>query len=292
MSPESVPPFRKSTERDDRVLPATRWVSLTFSIILVLAVAVLWGTPDRTADRWAWTIEPELTAIFMGSVYAAGAFFFARLFFGRRFHPAAAGLLGAIAVTSLILITTLVYWERFNHGDAPFAGAVSFYGWVAIYAFAPALLTVLLLRNRRTDPGRPEAPDTEVPRPVRRATQVVAALSAAGATFLLLLPGAAIDVWLWELTPLTSRLLGCYVATVATALFGLAADPRWSAWRFVIQASLIFAVFLLVGTLRAWADLDEDNALTWAYLGSILGGLVALTALYGTQERRSRTART
>ena len=41
MSPESVPPCRKSTERDGPVLPATRWVSLTFLFILVFAVAVL-----------------------------------------------------------------------------------------------------------------------------------------------------------------------------------------------------------------------------------------------------------
>ena len=287
-----MPSSPRDTGRDDRVLPETRWVSLTLSIILVLAVAVLWGTPDRTEDRWAWTIRPDMTPIFIGSVYAGGAFFFARVFFARRFHPVAPGLLGAIVLTSLILITTLVHWERFNHGDAPLAGALAFYGWVAIYGLAPVLLAFLFVRNRRTDARRPETEDTEVPRSARLAAQVIAVLAVAGAALLLLFPSTAIDVWPWDLTPLTSRVLGCCVAAIAAVMFGVSTDARWSGWRFVIQTLLVFAVFLLIGTLRSWSDLDEDNALTWVYLGSVVGGLVVLVALYSAQERRSRAAGT
>jgi hypothetical protein len=41
--------------------------------ILVPALVILWGMPDRTADAWAWTIEPDLTPIFLGAGYGAGA---------------------------------------------------------------------------------------------------------------------------------------------------------------------------------------------------------------------------
>ena len=57
--------------RDDRVLPETHWAALVVFIILVPAVVVLWGTPGHTADRWAWTIAPDLTPIFLGSGYAS-----------------------------------------------------------------------------------------------------------------------------------------------------------------------------------------------------------------------------
>lgn len=34
---------------------------------------ILWGLPGRTHTLWAWTIKPEMTPIFMGSAYGAGA---------------------------------------------------------------------------------------------------------------------------------------------------------------------------------------------------------------------------
>ncbi len=52
---------------------------------------VLWGTPGETADRWAWTIKPDLTPIFLGSGYGAGAYFFWRTFRATRWHPVIRG---------------------------------------------------------------------------------------------------------------------------------------------------------------------------------------------------------
>ena len=65
-----------TAERTGRILPATHWASLAVFVILVPALVILWGMPDRTADAWAWTITPDLTAIFLGAGYGAGAYFF------------------------------------------------------------------------------------------------------------------------------------------------------------------------------------------------------------------------
>jgi len=71
-------------ERDDRVLPAMKWVSFVVVLVLLPALVILWGMPGETADLWSWTIKPELTPIFMGAGYGAGAYFFLRVFLGRR----------------------------------------------------------------------------------------------------------------------------------------------------------------------------------------------------------------
>jgi hypothetical protein len=71
--------------RDGRILPATHWASLVVFAILVPALVILWGLPGRTADAWAWTIEPDLTPIFLGAGYGAGAYFFLRTFLADRF---------------------------------------------------------------------------------------------------------------------------------------------------------------------------------------------------------------
>ncbi len=161
--------------RDDRVLPETRVASLIVTLILVPAVVILWGLPARTAELWAWWITPDLTPVFMGSAYGAGAYFFARVCGARRWHPASAGVLGAAVFAILMLIVTLVHWDRLNHGDAPPFAAVAFYGWVGVYVIAPALVGVPWLRNRRTDlraraPGEPL-----VPLAIRRGARAFAA---------------------------------------------------------------------------------------------------------------------
>ena len=81
--------------RDDRVLPETRWAALIVFFILVPAATILWVAPDRTGDLWAWMIQPELTPIFLGSGYGAGAYFLWRTYRAERWHPPAPGVLGA-----------------------------------------------------------------------------------------------------------------------------------------------------------------------------------------------------
>jgi len=238
-------------------------------------VIILWGTPGRTADRWAWTIEPEMTPIFMGSVYAAGAFVFFRLFNAKQWHPYSAVLIGAVVLTSLLLVTTLVHFDRFNHGDGPLPADIAFYGWVGIYALAPFWIAGLYALNSRHDPG---ASGTEplVSEGVRRAAAVGGGVAFVVAALFLLWPDGVIDAWPWTLTPLTARVLGSYVATIATLGLVLSRDARWSSWKVIVETLLFFFAFLLVGALRAFDDFDEGNVLTWVYLAAPLGAGAAL----------------
>jgi hypothetical protein len=162
--------------RDGRILRSTHWASLVVFAILVPALVILWGMPDRTADAWAWTIMPELTPIFLGAGYGAGAYFFLRTFLAKEFHPSAAGIFGAAFFAALMLIATIIHWDRFNHGDAPLVGAAVFYGWVGVYILSPFAVFALWWLNRRTDSGEPAAGEAIVPGWVRRIAQVVAAV--------------------------------------------------------------------------------------------------------------------
>lgn len=177
--------------RDDRVLPETRWASLLVFVVVVYGLVALWGFPDQTADLWAWTISPDLTPLFMGALYGAAMYFFARLYFSREWHPASPGILAGAILATLLLATTLIHWEKFNHGDAPFVAAVAFYGWMAVYILFPPLLTVLWLRNRRTDPHRPEPQDAIVPERIRLIARVFAGGAFLAAAFFLLWPDSS-----------------------------------------------------------------------------------------------------
>ena len=63
-------------------------------LILVDAAQLLLFYPDRTATLWAWKLQPEMTAMVLGSVYIAGAYFFARLLFGAPWQRVEAGVPG------------------------------------------------------------------------------------------------------------------------------------------------------------------------------------------------------
>ena len=289
--PEFTTQHRPAVARDSpasgRVLPEVRWASGIIVAILIPALIVLCGLPDRTAELWAWTFKPDMTAIFMGSGYGAGAYFFTRVATARQWHTVSVGVLSAALFAALMLVVTLIHYDRFNHGDAPFLAAFAFYGWVVVYIAAPPLVGWLWLRNQRLDP-RVRAPgDPVVPRAAILVARLVGGCAVLAAAVFLISPSTAIDVWPWTLTPLTARVLACFIAQVGIGALLLSLDERWSAWRVLLQTFLVATVLLLVGSARAWSDFDQDEPSTWLFLG----GLVALAAAVLTLQRRMRAAR-
>jgi hypothetical protein len=277
------------TVRDDRILPATRWAALAVFIILVPAVIVLWGTPNETADRWAWAIKPDLMAMFLGAGYGAGAYFFWRTFRAERWHPSSAGVLGAAVFATLMLAATLIHWERFNHGDAPFLAAFAFWGWTIVYIVSPPVVFALWLRNRATDSGQPDPGEHLLAPGVLLAARAFGLVTLTTAAVFFVFPDTAIDVWPWQLSPLTARVLASFMAQVGTGALVLSTDRRWSAWRLIVETFFVATALLLVGAARAWSDFDEDDLATYAYIAGLAATSAALLVLYIREQRRAVT---
>ena len=98
-------------------------------------------------------------------------------------------------------------------------------------------------------------------------------------------PNGAIGVWPWELTPLTARAVAAFVALPAIAWLAIAADGRWSAAKRMLETVAIGLVLLLVAVGRAWDQFDHGSALTYAYIGGLVGTLAAIAVLYVWMER-------
>jgi hypothetical protein len=271
----------------DRLLPETRWAALVVFVILVPAVIVLWGTPGKTADRWAWTIMPDLTPIFLGAGYGAGAFFFWRTFRATRWHPSSAGVLAASVFAALMLVATLIHWDRFNHGDAPFLAAFAFWGWTIVYIVSPPVVFALWWRNRATDPREPAPGEPLLSPAVLLAARAFAAVALVAAAIVYVSPSTAIDIWPWMLTPLTARVLASFTGQVGVGALVLSLDRRWGTRRLIVQTFFVATAFLLVGAVRAWDDFDHDDVMTYAYLGALVAADVALLVLYVQTERRA-----
>src|SRR5437588_8370337 len=186
--------------RDVRVLLATRWLSAIIVPFLLAAFGVLYLLPEHTGELFAWNIQPRMTAMMLGEAYLAGAYFFVRAVFSPRWHWVAVGFLPVTTFATLMGISTILHWDRFNHGS------VAFLAWVGLYFTTPFIVFLLWLRNRATDPG-PISHDLRVPRLVRLVIGIVGGLTLLTSMLLFLQPGFMISTWPWQLTPLTARVM-------------------------------------------------------------------------------------
>lgn len=257
------------------------------SLILAAAVALLYISPGSTDELFAWTIQPEMTPLFLGAAYGAGVYFFARGFLTTDWHRIAAGFPAIALFAAMMLIATFLDWDRFNGGDAPTIAAISFYAWVAVYIISPFLVGAIWVLNRGADDGSPAAVDAVVPTLVRSAARFAGVTMLILAAVFFLVPETAIDIWPWDLSELTARVMASFIAEAGALALFLSFDQRWSAWRILVQTAAIGSTLLGVALIRAWDDVDTANPLTWLLVAAIGGTLVGALALWNRLEARS-----
>ena len=268
--------------RDDRVLLTTRWLSAIIIPFLLAAFGVLYLLPDRTGELFAWNIQPRMTAMLLGEAYLAGSYFFLRAVLSPRWHRVAVGFLPVTTFATLMGILTILHWDRFNHSS------VAFWTWVVLYFTTPFLVPAVWWRNRRTDPGTPEARDLLVPLWVRRIIGILGAGAVLIALLFFLQPEFMIAVWPWKLTPLTARVMGTLFALAGAGAICIALDARWSAVRIALQSQMIALVLVVLAIVFSWSDFRQANPLTWVFVAGMLFLLVASPLFYLWMETRRR----
>jgi hypothetical protein len=270
------PPDQRA--RDDRVLLMTRVVAAAIVPFLVVAFAVLYFLPRDTGRLFAWSIEPPLTPLILGSVYLGGAYFFIRAARASSWRAIKAGFPPVAAFAALLGIATVLHWDRFAHSH------VAFWLWAGLYFTTPFLVAGVWLANRRFE-DRAAHDDLLVSPGLARTVGTIGVVAVATGLLLFLLPDVAIKVWPWTLTPLTARVMGA-IFVLGLAAVGAFTERRWSAFRLMLQVAALMLALILAGGVRAAGDLDGSNILTWLFAAGFVGLLVAAAALYVRMERR------
>jgi hypothetical protein len=265
-------PVSRAAPGDDRILFFTRAVAAVVIVILLFAWVVLFLLPGQTDHRFAWTIQPSMTAMLMGAGYGSALYFFVRVLTGDRWHRVALGFLPTTVFTWLMLGATLLHWGRFHHGSLPFMI------WFWVYLITPVLVPAVWLLNRPHDPGRASR-DAPFPSGLRIAMVVAGAGMLSIAAWMYLAPSSAIDVWPWVLTPLTTRAIASFVALPGVAWVAIAVDGRRSAAPAVLGTLAFGLVLLLVAVARSWNQFDHGNALAYVYVAGLIGTLAAIATL-------------
>ena len=275
--------MKRRADRTDRVLPATRSLAAVIVPFLVVAFVVLYPWPSHT-DRWfAWTINPTMTPMVLGSTYLGGAYFFVRVFRSHQWHTVKAGFVPVALFASLLGIATIIHWDKFNHHH------VAFWLWTMLYFTTPFLVLGVFLRNQALDPA-PSPDDLRISTTAR----VVLVLTGLGAictgAYLYLLPNQAIDVWPWALSPLTARVIGA-IFMLGVAGLTIAADPRWTTAQIMVRVEQIMISLFLLAALRARDQFDTSRPLTWMLGIGLTGVLLAATVLDIRMRRKASASR-
>jgi hypothetical protein len=271
-----------AAKRDDRILPVVRVAAVAVLAILGIAWWALYLHPAETETRFAWTITSEMTVLLMGSGYGSAVVFFLAVLLGRHWHRVTLGFLPTTVFTWMLAIATVMHWDRFH------AGHPAFLLWAWVYALTPLVVPALWLINRRRDPGTPESRDVVMGGALRAVLAGVGGALGVLALVMFLVPATVIEVWPWELTPLTARAVASFIALPAVAWLAMAVDRRWSAARIMVATIAAGLILLLISVGRAWSDFDQENWLTYLYVGGLVVTLVALVVMSSWLELAAR----
>ena len=269
-----------NAQKNNNISPLTRMVAAMIVPILLLSFYILYLHPETSGERFAWEIKPAMMAAFMGAGYMTGAYFFLNIVISRTWHRVAVVFPAITAFTTSMLLTTIIHWERFDIRHLPFQA------WLVLYIISPFLVSGLWFYNRQTDPITPQAGDIIVPNEIRLAVRVIGAVLALISVIGFLAPNLFIQIWTWELTPLTARILSGWISLLGFGSLYLSTEQRWSSWYIVFETVGIWEILILIGGFIYAQDL-KTGWLNWLFV-LILLQLISMIILYFNMETRRR----
>jgi hypothetical protein len=247
---------------DDRLWPPARWVFLPLVPLTAVFGPLLVLAPGRTAQYWAWTIQPSMSAVWVGAGYLFGACAISTMLVLNRWRTAILATIATIPFAYAMIIATLLHLDRFA------TGSIRFWVWLVIYLALPVGLPVILLRNRRADPGV-EPGDVLLPRWMSRTVGAVGALIAAYAVVLFLVPGPAGRLWPWPLTTLMAQVVAGWLMFFGSGAALLAVERRYRAVRAFLPSVAVWFAVLGVAALFHLDEFTTGAAATAAYFAGV-----------------------
>ena len=257
-----------------RVLqPGMRVLLVIAGVLVLLAGFQLFVFTERTATHFAWTIQPPLTAAFLGAAYWSAAAFEWSAARSRTWADARIAVPTVFVFTVLTLVATLLHLDKFHFGSSfELATQAVTWAWLAIYTSVPVMMAVLWWRQSRA-PGVDSPRTHPFPMWLRVLVGLQAVLLLVVGTALFLFPlrtGARPEGpgawWPWALTPLTSRAVGAWSFSLGVAATHALLERDARRVRPAAIAYVAFAVLEGIAVLRYLDTPDWSSTAGVVYL--------------------------
>jgi hypothetical protein len=269
----------------DGVRLYTRVLAAIILPFLAAAVVLLYLLPGNTDETFAWTIQPPLSAMFLGCAYIGGIVFFVHVLRSARWHRVKYGFPAVLVFATLLSVATFLHWDRFHFGH------ISFVTWLTLYVTTPVLVLAAILLNWRADTGAMDERDYAIRRAPRVVIALVGIVAFACGLALFVDPAPLVDAWAWQLTPLTARMVGAILTLPGMVNVWLLVDARWSAFRWIFQAQIASLAAIAVAILVRLGDIEWQRPAGPAFVAGIAVSLAAFAVFYAYCERQSTAAK-
>lgn len=254
-----------------------RWLLYIAAFLVFLAGLVLFVFPLRTAEWFAWTVNPPMTAVFLGAAYWASAGLEVTGARSMSWGSARLAVIPVFIFTTLTLAVTLIHLDRFHLSPANgLLAQVATWAWLAIYAAVPiAMLLISWMQIRSARPASKSVPHERpvLPPALRLLLVGIAGILLLYGAALLTIPLAAATWWPWPLTELTARAVGAWLVGLGWSAAQGQSSRDLRTVRPVALTSVAFFVLQVLALLR------YGDALRWATAPAI--GFVAVLLAIG-----------
>ncbi|MCA9923367.1 MAG: hypothetical protein KC421_13390 [Anaerolineales bacterium] len=247
---------------------------------LVLSVGIsLFFLAEKTDVYFSWTINPPLTATFLGAGYLASfllEFLSARESIWARTRPAVPGVW---VFTFLTMMITLIHLERFHFDSPRFITKAGTWVWLAVYISVPIAMGILwVIQIRR--PGDEPRRENPLPAWMRGTLFLQGALLIVFGSAMLLLPEMMIPFWPWKLSILTSQAIGAWGVGIGILAVQSAWENDWGRLYPFMVSYALYGALQLVNLMRYPATLNWSQASSGVYTVFLV--TVLLAGVYGT----------
>jgi hypothetical protein len=261
------------------VITPLRWFFRVAAALALVAGLQLFVGAAHTERFFSWTIEPPLSAAFMGAAYWAALVLLGWAAAQVRWERARVAVPPVLAIAVLLLVATLAHLDRF-HLDGLFG-----IFWLAVYVIVTPLLLYLLVLQRRAAAALAGSPIAPLGWRLRLLLGVQALVLVGIGAALLLAPVGAAGAWPWPLTPLTGRAIGAFLVGFGVAAALAAAGGDLDRWRGAAYAYATLGALELAAAGLHWGDLDASALGCATYAG--FWAVVLATGLYGSIAARA-----
>jgi hypothetical protein len=265
-----------------RLLPAMRILLTVFAVLTAVAVGALYALAENTSDSFAWTIDPPLTAAFLGAGYGAGFLLVLLSMRDPVWAHSRVPVLTIFVFVVLTLVGTLLHVNRM-HFDDDFGGLGllargAAWFWLAVYVAVPVAMLVLLVRQERA-PGTDPPARHPVPGVLRVALALESVVLLGVGALLFVDPTGASSLWAWLLKPFAGRVVAAWLLAfgLATALAAVGGDL--GRLRTAAVAYTVFGMLVLISVVRFSGTPDWSSPAAWLFVAMAVA--VVLTGAAG-----------
>ncbi|OAI39357.1 hypothetical protein AYO38_07850 [bacterium SCGC AG-212-C10] len=245
-----------------------------YCVTVTVAGVQLFVFSGRTADFFAWTINPPATAAFLGASYWASlplVFLGAR---SQRWSETRIAFFGVLVFSLFTLFATVYHRDRFHFDDPHWQAKTAAWTWLAVYLAVPAWSAIALAAQVRAGrwPGRGNG---AVPPPLVLLLAAQGAILLALGLALTLQPEQLSRLWPWALTPLTARAVGPWLIGIGLhAAFALYERDR-ARVRPALLAYLPFSVLQAVLLIRFRETVEWHEPGAWLAVAFLVSTFTA-----------------